>query len=77
MFMNVHEHLSMFNTWWTSSHRGKSSPLTVRNYVQKLVQTSDVNNLFRSFYFRDFLEKHLQFFIRYLMGISKYSQNAI
>ena len=32
--------------------------------------------LFRSFDFRDFLKKHLYFFIRYLMGISKYSQNA-
>ena len=37
---------------------------------------SDVNHLFRSFDFRDFLEKHLYFLIRYLMGISKYSQNA-
>ena len=37
---------------------------------------SDVNQLFRSFDFRDFLEKHLYFFIRYLMGILKYSQNA-
>ena len=37
---------------------------------------SDVNHLFRSFDFRDFLEKHLHFFIRYLMGILKYSQNA-
>ena len=26
---------------------------------------------------RDFLEEHLQFFIRYLTGISKYSDNAI
>ena len=36
----------------------------------------DVNYLFSSFDFCDFLEKHLYFFIRYLMGISKYSQNA-
>ena len=38
---------------------------------------SDLNNLFRSFDFRNFLEKHLQFFIEYFTGISKYSDNAI
>ena len=27
--------------------------------------------------FRDFLEKHLKFFIRYLMSISKYIQKTI
>ena len=37
---------------------------------------SDVNHRFRSLDFRDFLEEHLQFFIRYLMDISKYSKNA-
>ena len=36
----------------------------------------DVNHRFRSLDFRDFLEKHLHFFIRYLMEIAKYSQNA-
>ena len=35
-----------------------------------------VNHRFRSLDFRDFLAKHLHFFIRYLMVISKYSQNA-
>ena len=41
-----------------------------------LIITSNVNHLFRSFDLGDFFEKHLHFFIRYLMGISKYSQNA-
>ena len=40
------------------------------------IKFSDVNHRFRSLDFRDFLEKHLHFFIRYLMDISKYSQNA-
>ena len=40
------------------------------------VKFGDVNNLFRFFDFRDFLEKHFQFCIRYLMGCSKYSQNV-
>ena len=40
------------------------------------IKFSDVNHRFRSLDFRDFLEKHLHFFIRYLMDISKFSQNA-
>ena len=40
------------------------------------IKFSDVNQCFRSLDFRDFLEKHLHFFIRYLVDISKYSQNA-
>ena len=39
------------------------------------IKFSDVNHRFRSLDFRDFLEKHLRFF-RYLMYISKYSQNT-
>ena len=38
--------------------------------------SNSVMNRFRSLDFRDFLEKHLHFFIRYLMDISKYSQKA-
>ena len=44
--------------------------------VADFTKFSNVNHLFRSFDFCDFLEKHLHFFIRYLMGISKYSPNA-
>ena len=60
----VGQHLSLWPTIKTLS------PVRGNN------KFSDVNHLFRSFDFRDFLEKHLHFFIRYLMGISKYSQNA-
>ena len=42
----------------------------------ELTSNSDVNHRFRSLDFRDFLEKHLHFCIRYLMDISKYNQNA-
>ena len=42
------------------------------------IKFSDLNHRFRSFDFRNYLEKHLHFFIRYLMDISKHtgSQNA-
>ena len=36
-----------------------------------------ISCIFNSSEFRDFLEKYLQFFNRYLMGISKYIQNVI
>ena len=52
------------------------SPVRGRLLAELALKFSDVNHLFRSFDFHDFLEKHLYFFILYLMGISKYSQNA-
>ena len=42
----------------------------------ELTQIQYINHHFRSLDFRDFLEKHLHFFIRYLMDISTYSENA-
>ena len=52
------------------------TPVRGKLLAELALKFSYVNHLFRSFDFRDFLEKHLYFFIRYLMGISKYSQNA-
>ena len=52
------------------------TPVCGKLFAELALKFSDVNHLFRSFDFRDFLEKYLYFFIRYLMGISKYSQNA-
>ena len=52
------------------------TPVCGKLLAELALKFSDVNHLFRSFDFRDFLEKHLYFFIRYLMGISKYSQSA-
>ena len=68
--LGVGQHLSHWPTIKTLSPvRGK--------LLAELALKFSVNHLFRSFDFRDFLEKHLYFFILYLMGISKYSQNAI
>ena len=47
-----------------------------REKLYSNIKLIDVNHRFRSLDFRDFLEKKLHFFIRYLMDISKYSQNA-
>ena len=52
------------------------SPVRGKLLAELALKFSDVNHFFRSFDFPDFLEKHLYFFILYLMGISKYSQNA-
>ena len=57
-------------------HQSLWPPKTVINCTGIDIKFSDVNHRFRSLDFRDFLEKHLHFFIRYLMDISKYSQNA-
>ena len=70
VFLSVGQHLSHWPTIKTLS------PVCRKLLAELTLKFSDVNNLFRSFDFRNFLEKHLYFFILYLMGISKYSQNA-
>ena len=70
MLLSVGQHLSHWPTIKTLS------PVCGKLWAELALKFSDVNHLLRSFDFRDFLEKHLYFFIRYLMGISKYSQNA-
>ena len=67
VLLSVGQHLSHWPTIRTLS------PVCGKLLAELALKFSDVNHLFRSF---DFLEKHLYFFIRYLMGISKYSQNA-
>ena len=52
------------------------SPVREKLLAELALKFSDVNHLFRSCDSCDFLEKHLYFFIRYLMSISKYSQHA-
>ena len=47
------------------------SPVRGKLLAELALKFSDVSNLFRSFDFRDFLEKHLYFFIR------AYSQNIV
>ena len=70
VFLTVGQHLNHWPTIKTLS------PVRGKLLAELAPKFSDVNHLFRSFDFRDFLEKHLYFFIRYIMGISKYSQNA-
>ena len=70
VLLSVGQHLSHRPTIKTLS------PVCGKLLAELALKFSDVNHLFRSFDFRDFLEKHLYFFIRYLMGISKYSQTA-
>ena len=48
----------------------------VGNCTRINLKFGDVNHRFRSSDYRDFLEKHLHFFIRYLVDISKYTQNV-
>ena len=67
---SVGQHLSHWPTIKTLS------PVHEKLLAELALKFSGVNHLFRSFNFRDFLEKHLYFFILYLIGISKYSQNA-
>ena len=67
VLLSVGQHLSLWPAIKTLS------PDREKLLAESALKFSDVNHLFRSF---DFLEKHLYFFIRYLMGISKYSQNA-
>ena len=69
VLLSVGQHLSLWPAIRTlSADRGK--------LYSEFTSNSDVNHRFRSLDFYDFLEKHLHFFIRYLMDISKYSQNA-
>ena len=70
VLLSVGQHLSHWPTIKTLS------PVHGKLLAELTLKFSDVNHLFRFFDFRDFLEKHLYFFIRYIMGISKYSQNA-
>ena len=70
VLLSVGQHLSHLPTIKTLS------PARRRLLAELALKFIDVNHLFRSFDFRHFLEKHLYFFILYLMGISKYSQNA-
>ena len=70
VLLSVGQHLSLWPAIKTLS------PDREKLFAELDLKFSDVNHLFRSFDFCDFLEKHLYFFIRYLMGISKYSQNA-
>ena len=70
VLLSVGQHLSH---WPTIK---KLSPVPGKLLAELVLKFSDVNHLFRSFDFCDFLEKYLYFFIRYLMGISKYGQNA-
>ena len=70
VLLSVGQHLSHWPTIKTLS------PVLGKLLAELTLKFSDVNHLFRSFAFRDFLEKHLYFFILYLMGISKYSQNV-
>ena len=70
VFLSVGQHLSLWPAIKTLS------PDREKLLAELTLKFSDVNHIFRSFNFRDFLEKHLYFFIRYLMGISKYSRNA-
>ena len=67
VLLSVGQHLSHWPTIRTLS------PVCWRLLVELAPKFSDVNHLFRSFDFRDFFEKHLYFFIQYLMGIQKYS----
>ena len=67
---SVGQHLSHWSTIKTLS------PVRWKLLAELALTFSDVNHIFRSFDFRDFLEKHLYFFILYFMDISKYSQNA-
>ena len=59
------------------AHRSDAlpSPWEIVAELSSLIQWCESSFSF-FFDFRDFFEKHLHFFIRYLMGISKYSQNA-
>ena len=59
VLFSVGQHLSLWPTIKTLSVVGISNKF------------SDVNHLFRSFDFRDFLEKHLHFFIRAFQNIVK------
>ena len=70
VLLSVGQHLSHWPTIKTLS------PVRGKLLAELALKFSDVNHLFRSFDFRDFLEKHLYCFILYLVGISKYSQNA-
>ena len=70
VLLSVGQHLRLWPTIKTLS------PDREKLLAELALKFSDVNHLSRSFDFRDFLEKHLYFFIRYLMGISKYSQNT-
>ena len=65
VLLSVGQHLSHWPTIKTLS------PVRGKLLAELALKFSDVNHLFRSFDFRD-----LYFFILYLMGISKYSQNA-
>ena len=62
----VGKHLSLWPAIKTLSPRPWE---IVVELEPKSVITSNINHLFRSFDFRDFLEKHFHFSIRYLMGI--------
>ena len=70
VLLSVGQHLSHWPTIKTLS------PVHGKLLAEIALKFSDVNHLYRSSDFHDFLEKHLYFFILYLMGISKYSQNA-
>ena len=64
VLLSVGKHLNHWPTIETLS------PVRGKLLAELALKFSDVNHLFRFFDFRDFLEKHLYFFILYLMGIS-------
>ena len=56
VLLGVGQHLSHWPTFKTLS------PVRAKLLAELALEFSDVNHLFRSFDFRDFLEKHLYFF---------------
>ena len=64
VLLSVGQHLSLWPAIKTLS------PDREKLLAELALKFSDVNHLFHSFDFCDFREKHLYFFIRYLMGIS-------
>ena len=65
VLLSVGQHLSLWSTIKTLS------PCLLDIVVGISNKFSDVNHLFRSFDVSDFLEKHLHFFILYLIAFQK------